>query len=299
MSETDNWDKAQPLLPANSPQDRPMFIILMILAFLATLSLLSIKSSFSTAKSWQAELQNTLTVQVIPTVEIPDAAEQVKSILENKPDVISIAELDPEYSASLLAPWLGETPLPDDIQLPALLSVSTLPGQEFDIDVLETEFNQAGLNASVDNHQQWSTDFKKSVLAVQTLAILAFILIFTAIATAIVFATRAGLSGRRMLIDVLHQIGAAPDYTAKLFSRRFALSGFKAGLFGAIAALIILFFLGLITAGAVGSMKFIPDIKSGPANILLAALIPVVMAGIAGLSAWRTVLKTLFDEVYP
>ena len=102
-----------------------------------------------------------------------------------------------------------------------------------------------------------------------------------------------------MLIDVLHQIGAAPDYTAQLFSRRFAISGFKAGLFGAIGALLILFLLGFVTAGAAGSMKFIPDLRSGPSNILLAALIPLALAGIAGISAWRTVLKTLFDEVYP
>lgn len=299
MADLENWDKAQPLLPAKSSQDRPMFIILMILAFLATLSLLSIKSSFSTAKAWQAELQNTLTVQVLSTPEKPDAVDRAISLLENNAKIDKVGALDDEYSKSLLAPWLGDAPLPEDIQLPTLISVSVLPGEDLNISGLSEELAQAGLSATVDDHQQWSKDFKQSVQAVQTLAILAFLLIFAAIATAIIFATRAGLSGRRRLIDVLHQIGAAPDYTAKLFSRRFAMSGFKAGLIGAIAALIVLFILGLITAGASGSMKFIPDIKSGPGSIVLAALIPLAMAGIAGLSAWRTVLKTLFDEVYP
>lgn len=300
MAERDSfWDAAQPLLPANSPQDRPMFIILMILSFLATLSLLSIKSSFSTAMAWQAELQNTLTVQVLPIVETPDAVEQIKTLLSKNNSIESVSDLGDEYSKSLLAPWLGDTPLPVDIQLPVLLSIEISPGQELDVKKLNDTFTQAGLSANVDDHKQWSADFRKSVVAVQTLAILAFVLIFAAITTAITFATRTGLSGRRMLIDVLHQIGATPNFTAKLFSRRFAITGFKAGILGAIGAIIILFVLGLITAGAVGSMKFIPDIKAGPANVLLAALIPLAMAGIAGLSAWRTVLKTLFDEVYP
>ena len=300
MAERDNfWDTPQPLLPANSPQDRPMFIILVILAFLATLSLLSVKSSFSTAKAWQSELQNTLTVQVIPNAETPNAVDQVKTKLNQNEAVDTVKVLDNEYSQSLLSPWLGDAPLPTDIQLPVLLSIDLTPNGTLDVDKLNEGFKRDGLNANIDNHQQWSDEFKKSVRAVQTLAVLAFLLIFTAITTAIIFATRAGLSGRRMLIDVLHQIGAAPDYTAKLFSRRFAFSGFKAGLLGAIGAILILFILGFVTAGAAGSMKFIPDLRSGPENILLPALIPIALAAIAGVSARRTVLKTLFDEVYP
>jgi hypothetical protein len=62
---------------------------------------------------------------------------------------------------------------------------------------------------------------------------------------------------------------------------------------------LVLFILGLVTAGAAGSIKFIPDIKSGPGSLLLAGIIPIAMALIAGISAWRTVLRTLFDEVYP
>jgi len=294
-----DWDIAQPLLPAKSEQDRPMFVILVIMAFLATLSLLSIKSSFSTAKAWQEELQDTLTVQVVPSSEAPDAVDKVKNILNGISSVESVSQLDDEYSKSLLSPWIGETPLPSDVQLPVLLSVDVKSSEDLDVAQLNTRFSESGLNAVVDDHQQWSNEFKKSVRAVQTLAILAFILIFSAIATAIIFATRAGLSGRRMLIDVLHQIGAAPEYTAKLFSRRFAITGLKAGAIGAACAIIVLFILGLVTAGAAGSMKFIPDIKAGPGSILLAALIPLAMAGIAGLSAWRTVYKTLFDEVYP
>ena len=300
MSDRDNfWETAQPLLPAKSAQDRPMFIILMILAFLATLSLLSIKSSFSTAKAWQAEIQNTLTVQIVPSNDTPDVIEDVKAILNQNSAIEDVGELGDDYSKSLLSPWIGETPLPADVQLPVLLSVDLKPGESLDVPQLNERFLAAGINATVDDHQQWSAEFKKSVRAVQTLAILAFILIFSAIATAIIFATRAGLSGRRMLIDVLHQIGAAPEYTAKLFSRRFAITGFKAGTIGAICAVVVLFMLGIVTAGAAGSMRFIPDVKSGPGSILLAALIPLAMAGIAGLSAWRTVFKTLFDEVYP
>ena len=302
MSETGNiWDKPQPLLPAKSPQDRPMFIILMILAFLATLSLLSIKSSFSTAKAWRAELQNTLTVQVLPQadVQMSVTVAQVESILSNYDAIYEVSVLPDDYAKSLLTPWIGETPLPDDIGLPALLSVKLNPNNKLDIKALNAVFVEENISANIDDHQQWESEFKKSVIGVQTLAILAFLLIFAAIMTAVIFATRSGLTGRRMLIDVLHQIGAAPKYTAQLFSRRYALTGAKAGAIGAVAALVVLLILGLVTAGAAGSMKFIPDIRSGPENILLAALIPLAMAIIAGVSAWRTVLKTLFDEVYP
>lgn len=272
-----NWDRPQPLIPTNSKDDRPMLVVLAILAFLATLTLLSVKSSYSMAADWRSEIQNTITVQIKPVtgVERNVTAKKAQGEIEKNEKIAEVGILSDEYSRKLLEPWLGNTPLPDGVDLPILLSVQVEPGETLDAAQLATSLERENIDAVVDTHQDWTEQFKRSIFALQSMSILALILVFLAIFAAIIFATRSVLNGRRMLIDVLHQIGAAPNYTARLFSERFAWTGLKAGAIGAIGALFVLALAGLLTAGTAGSLQFLPKVTSGPTNLFLAALVPV------------------------
>jgi cell division transport system permease protein len=253
------------------------------------------------AAAWRADLQNTMTVQITPGIGIERdvTAKKAKMALLQNSKVSTVDILDDAYSRALLDPWIGNTPLPSGINLPIMLSIELEPGQKPDIQPIISSLANQNIDAVIDDHQGWNAQFKRSILALQSLSLLALLLVALAILAAVIFATRSVLNGRRMLIDVLHQIGAAPNYTARLFSTRFALTGLKAGATGALGAVFVLLIAGVMAAGTAGSIQFFPRITSGPSYLILAALVPVFVAAICAITAWRTVLKTLYNEVYP
>ena len=61
-------------------------------------------------------------------------------------------------------------------------------------------------------------------------------LVFAATALCVVFATRGAMAGNRIVIEVLHFVGAEDSYIAREFQRHFLLLGLKgASIGGAIA----------------------------------------------------------------
>ncbi len=290
--------KAQALLPADKKNDRPLFMVLVILAFLATMTLLAVKNGYETAAGWRTQLGASATVQIKPGINSDDAAlaAQARQILLTQDEIAGADILSQDRSKALLKPWLGDTELPDDLPLPILIDVTLKPGQTLNVNTLSAVLNKAGINADIDNHMQWSQDIKRSSRALQALSLLALFLIIIAVISAIIFATHAGITQRRKVMDVLHQIGATPAYTARLFSHRFAKNGFKAGAVGAFGAVALLFLISLAVSQ---KTYFLPGFKLGLDDLYLAAIVPVFLAIISGVSAWRTVRKTLSAEIYP
>ena len=294
-----NNHKPQSLLPTDTAADRPLFVVLAILAFLASLTLLSVKTSYQAAEQWGVDLKETATIQIKPT-STSGTAQQAKSILETLPFIQNAEILSKEYSKELLKPWLGEAPLPDDLPLPILLHVQLRKGQALDIESMQSQLALAGIEADIDDHSYWSKDLQKGTRAVQTLSSFALILIGVAIFSACIFATHAGIERRKQLMDVLHQIGASPSYTARLFSTRFALTNFKAGLLGACGAFLILLVFSLMSGGNEnGRHYFLPGFDISLSDFYLALLVPLCMAIISGLTAWRTVMQSLLAQIYP
>ena len=300
MTDNNTWIKLEPLLPADRITDRPLFMILAILAFLATLTLLSVKTSYQSAGEWRAQLGSTASVQIKPGANTDPmaSANQARDILLKSPQVSAVTILPKEKSQELLRPWLGDVDLPEDLPLPILLSVELKKGQHLDVEQLRAALTEAGFDANIDDHNTWSQDIKRTVGAARIISVLAFFLIFIAIIAALIFATNAGISSRQKLMSVLQQVGAAPAYTARLFSARFSLTSLKAGLVGAFGALLILFLISLLFTGTLGAKFFLPGFKGGLSDIYMALTIPVFMAVIAALTTWRTVMKSLLAEMY-
>lgn len=294
----DSWEFPQPLIPSDKGDDRPMIVVLAILAFLMTMTLLGVKSSYAMGNNWKSELDNKITIQIIPIsgVERDVTAEKARGILAKNSEISSVKLLGDEYSRKLLEPWLGDVPLPAGVELPILLGLEINDGETISPESLATTLQNENINAIVDTHDNWTSQVERSILALKSVSMLALILVTSAILAAVVFATRAVLNGRRKLINVLHQIGAAPKYTAALFGKRFARVGLKAGAIGSLGAIIVLIIVGIVTAG---SLQILPRVSDGIGNLLLACLVPIVIALICAGTAWKTVLKILYEEVYP
>ncbi len=296
-------DKAQPLLPYNKKDDQPLFMVLVILAFLAALTLLATASAYRAAASWHDNLAGTVTVQIKTSENTnkagQDIAEQTKAILDALPYVMTVTILSPKHSKDLLKPWLGDTPLPDDLPLPILLDVKLKPDQVLDINTTVSLLSSAGIRADIDDHSQWDEQINRTTGTARVLSLLALALIIIASIAASIFATRAGLTGQRRLMDVLQQVGAPPTYTARLLSTRFALSGFRAGAIGALAAWLVSVLVGLLFSTSGGFSYFLPGLNLTLADLYLVLAVPIVLALIIAVTSWHTVVKTLFGEIYP
>ena len=290
--------KPQPLLATNNKDDRPLFMVLVILSFLATLTLLAVASGYRAAAGWHDNLESALTVQLKPEESMP-SAEQAKNILLSLGAIRTVTILSDDYSASLLKPWLGNTPLPDDLPLPILLDVRLHAGQTLDIKQASGLLSKAGFRADIDDHRQWDTEITNTTRAAQILSLLALSLITIASIAAAIFATNAGITRQRRLMDVLHQVGASPNYTARLLSTRFAISGLKAGAIGVIAALLISILIGLLFSPSGGFSYFLPSLHFALNDIYLIAIVPFILSAIIAITSWRTVSKTLTKEIYP
>jgi len=299
--------KTQPILPYDKKNDRPLFMVLVILAFLATLTLLATASGYRAAVGWENNLQGRLTVQIKPSAtlagktadKIDDKAERAKTILAELTPVSSVTILPSEHSKALLKPWLGDAPLPDDLPLPILLDVQLNPGQTLDAKQAALLLSDAGIRADIDDHSQWNKEIKRTTSAALLLSYLALGLIIIASIAASIFATRAGLTSQRRLMDVLHQVGAPPDYTARLLSTRFATSGFRAGAMGAIMALLVSVLVGMMFSTSSGFSYFLPGLHLSLTDIFLVIAVPSILALIIAITSWRTVIKTLYREIYP
>jgi len=301
--------KTQAILPYNKKNDRPLFMVLVILAFLATLTLLATASGYRAAAGWQSNLAGKLTVQIKPNLEIVSVevgggtllseAERAKTILTELGSVALVTVLPPEHSRALLEPWLGDVALPDDLPLPILLDVKLNSDATFDIKQAAALLSAVGIRADIDDHSQWDEEIRRTTYAAQVLSYLALGLIIIASIAASVFATRAGLTSQRRLMDVLHQVGAPPSYTAHLLSARFATSGFKAGAMGAISALLVSVLVGMMFSTSGGFSYFLPGLHVSLTDIYLVIAVPSFLALVIMITSWRTVIKTLYDEIYP
>ncbi len=293
MVRANTWENHMPLLPRDTIKNNPLFIVLAILAFLATLSLLSLTVSHQIAHTWSRNITHTATVQIKPDTQENGAtlANSAEEILRIVPNIANVKILPPAYSQDLLRPWLGNIALPEDLPLPILIHIQIHPNQTLDIAALQNTFTQAGIRADIDTHHRWNKELKDKTRALQILTIIAMILILTAITSACIFAVRAKVMEQKILMHVLNQIGAPPLFTRKLFSITFALTSFKASSLGAIGAYLVLLVLSFFITGN-NSGSLLPDFNIGLHTLFLAATIPVFTALIAGLSTWYTVIKT-------
>ncbi|HEV7386964.1 MAG TPA: ABC transporter permease, partial [Phenylobacterium sp.] len=126
---------------------------------------------------------------------------------------------------------------------------------------------------------------------VRWLGVGVFVLIAAAAAAVVTFATRAGLAGRRDVVEVLHMSGAEDGFIARLFQVRFARLAGVAGLMGAVAAGILA--IGLRLAG--GSEGLTPAVPLAWSDVLAVIPCPLLAAAVAAIAAQVTAMRLIRD----
>jgi len=231
--------KPTPILPRGAASERPLLVIMIVMSFLASLILIVSLMGLRQSMSWQNDLDSTATLQVLSdNLDTQDQqARRAADILRNTAGVKTAERLSKSENRKLLNPWIGELSLPEDIALPSLIRI------EADYDALDTvELNQklsaAGIDAKLDNHQQWSQNLATTWrrLRFALLSLLTMVLIATICISS--FATQSVLRSRQNIINVLGQVGATDSFISRLFFKRFLSLGFKAAITGMVLSVL-------------------------------------------------------------
>ena len=275
----------------------PWLVALMV--YLAALALVCAMVMNKMVERWDTGLSGSITVQIPPKQGDPTEAgaaadaslDAVIEILLATPGVISAEVLEPDEIARLLEPWLGAGASYGDLPLPELIAVGIDRSAAPDFEELSRRLAQAAPGTILDDHQSWLGQLLDLARTIELVAALVVILVGASAATMVVFATRMGLAIHGRVIELLHLIGAQDSYVAREFEMHSLKLALRGGVFGLALAVITVLLVERLFERMEAAL--LPDLSLVPGEWALLALVPLVVAGIAMLTARLTVLGTL------
>ena len=287
------WKPAA-FLPEADARDGSLIFVVATLCFLACLTALTVLATDRAARGWSDQMAGQATVIVrAKGAETPDsAAARAAEALSGLPGVGEVRALEKEKAEALIAPWLGDTADLDDLPVPRLVAVDLDPKAPATPQSLDKALKAQGLDAVVDDHSIWLKDIQRAAGFARWIGVAVFALIAAAAGAVVAFATRAGLTARHEVVEVLHLAGAENDFIARLFQMRFAKMAALAGLFGAGGAAIMGAILRLMGGGQ-GLTPVLPIVWTD----LLAVLPCPVAAGLVAAVAARLTAQSLIAKM--
>lgn len=278
-----------PLLPVNHRADRPLRIVLTVMAFLAALALLGSRMATQAYQTVETDLAGFATVQILPSTPSMRSAATDKALMALA-DFTTETIRDADAKA-LLRPWLGDTPLPDGIALPVLIRVET--GSAAQSQALAQIMAETGLNYTIENHDRWQSELSRTGSRIGWLSSLILLVIVGASMASTVFATQSALASERQTVDVFTQVGASDSFIGTLFVRRALRLGGTAAILGVVLAAVLAVILSVL--GRAGGSTFVPKLSFAMSDILALLVLAFVLTGFGALAAGATVRQILRD----
>jgi cell division transport system permease protein len=277
----------------------PLDVVIGVMAFLAALALGASLVADRAAEGWRAGLSGRLTVQVLPPEHgAPNPAlaretDAALAVLRSTDGVVHADEISQEETLKLVEPWLGSGAVVADLPLPRLIDATLVPGARIDLAALTQRLKQAAPDSTLDDHSHWIARLKGVADAVIWSAYGILALIAIATASAIAFATRAGLEAHHDIVSLLHQMGARAGFIARAFEWHYLISAlFAASVGGALAAAFFVAAGGLESVG-IEPVPFLPPLSLQPAELGWLIVVPLASAFIAWATARLSVLAAL------
>ncbi len=279
----------------------PWLIAFMV--YLAVLAVAGVLVLNRTVDRWDRGISGTMTVQIKPPREaLQSGGEQgraaseralrdVLEVINATPGVLHAVPLSDAGTMELLRPWLGDLAEQADLPLPRLVDVAVDPDAGVDVDALSRRLAIAVPGVSVDDHRVWLDRLVRLLRSIELVALGVVAIIGMVTVATVVFTTRTGLALHSEAIQVLHLIGAHDAYVARQFAGRALWLGLKGGLIGLLFAVPCLLAIGYFADKM--QLESMPAIGLGLAQLIALALLPLIVAMIAMLTARITVLRTL------
>jgi cell division transport system permease protein len=232
---------AAPIVPKSSIAGRSLAAVVAIMTFLASLTAGAATLMVSAASDWQSDVGREVTIQVRPSPgrDVEADVDKAVGLARAAPGIADVRAYSKEESEQLVEPWLGSGLKLDELPIPRMIVVKLLSGARPDLAALRAALAAQVPSASLDDHRQWIERMRTMAGAVVLggLAIVALVLVVTILS--VTFATRGTMAANRPIVEVLHYVGATDSYIARQFQRHFLALGFKGGLIGGGAAIIL------------------------------------------------------------
>jgi cell division transport system permease protein len=284
------------------PRERgaaPLDFVIAVMAFLAALALGASLIADRATEGWSQGLAGKLTVQIVP----PDSGDAKKvldretnaavDLLNAAPGIAHAAPLSDSEINALVAPWIGENGLTSDIPLPKLIDAAVVPGADVDVAALTAQLKRIAPHATLDDHSRWISRLSGLADTVRYSAYGILLLIAGATASAVSFATRAGLAAHHEMVALLHQMGARASFIARTIERHYFVSAFVAALLGTLFAMLLFLGVGGLERFGVEAVPFLPPLSLTWIEIPWLLTVPAATALIAWATARISVLSVV------
>lgn len=290
-----------PIVPEKSVARRALLALVAIMSFLACLSIAAVSIVAERAQGWQRQIADEVTIQIKPSegVDMEAALARAVDVAMQVPGVVSARPLGADAAAALLEPWLGSDFETADLPIPRIVAVRV--GNEVDLAMLSSRLREAVPGALLDDHGQWLQRLSTMARFVILGGLTVLGLVFAATALCVVFATRGAMAGNRIVIEVLHFVGAEDSYIARQFQRHFLFLGLRGAGIGALAALALFGLISLFgrfagpTPEEAQLSSIFGGLNIGPMAYAGCILTVVILGIIIAVTARLTVRRTLME----
>jgi cell division transport system permease protein len=296
--------RTAPIVPQQSVQGRALLAVIVIMSFLACLTIGAVSMIRSTAASWASQISREITIQIKPD----DKLDMDKALLEARQLALSFVGtrdgriVDKEATARLLEPWLGPGLDIDELPVPRLVIVTIDEGSPPDFAAMRSELKKKIPQAYLDDHRTWVDRLVSMARTTVIIGSGVLGLVFFAMVLTVIFATRGALAGNRHIVEVLHFVGAESSFVAEEFQKHFLMISLKGSLAGALLAALSFAAAGWWQTSTIATPEsdqaaalfgsFAID-WTGYTGIFLTMM---VIAGLTTLTARFTVMRTI-DEI--
>lgn len=231
--------RARRLLPRRGGGRLCLALLSGCVAFFAVLSLALFLASGRLAASWQSELGQTATLQIVaPPDEVEAQARAALNVLRATPGVHAVRMVEFEEQRALLAPWLGSGAALDELPLPLLIDVEA--DRSLDRPGLEQRLALEAPAAVFDDHSAWRDPLVLTAERLRLFALGCLAVMALSLAAILAIAVQGAVAANAQAIETLRLIGARDGVIAHAFSRRFTLRALAGASAGAAAATLLL-----------------------------------------------------------
>ena len=296
-----NLRRDQPLVPVDSVAARALVAVITILTFLAAISAGAAVMAARASEQWRGAVANEMTIQIRPDSRRDIEADIAKAVglASATAGIESVRPVPKAESDKLLEPWLGTGLDLVELPVPRLIILRLSGHESVDLTALGETLRRDVPGAILDDHRLWVRRLSTMARTIILSGLAVVLLVLTAAALAVAFATRGAMAGSRDSVEVLHLVGADDGFIAREFQSRFVRLGLRGGATGGLAAILVLALLGWITsrwsAAPEGEQlqALFGAFEIGWAGYAAVILVAIVVAAIAGLVSRFTVRRYL------
>jgi cell division transport system permease protein len=230
-----------PIVPAGSVTGRSLTLVITIMCFLACLTAGAVYMMNQSASAWLHDIASEVTVQieVKEQGDIDKLVADVTAYIARQPGIARVRALSVADAAQLLEPWLGQTDALKALPVPRLVAIEVDRGSPPDLDKIRSSLHDDFKGVTLDDHRRWQQQIR-TITRSFALGGLAILLLVGAATTAIIIsATKSAMASNRDIVEVLHFVGATDRFIAREFERHFLRLGVRAGIVGAVWAVVV------------------------------------------------------------